>query len=206
MRMSPDDRLIVLSDHGFAPFRKAVHLNRWLADAGYLVFEPGAHGADTLFGGVDWAQTRAYALGLNGIFINQQGREPKGSVGVSETQALKARIAAQLVEATDPDSGDSLVRTVFDRDEIYSGVAIDEAPDLVIGYEKNYRASWQTTLGGAPPALVETNREKWSGDHCIDPSLVPGVLFTSFPLSSDVKNIQDVPGLILNLLESRASD
>jgi hypothetical protein len=76
----------------------------------------------------------------------------------------------------------------------------------VVGYEKNYRASWQTTLGGAPPELVETNREKWSGDHCIDPSLVPGVLFTSFPLSSEVKNIQDVSSLVLKLLESRAGD
>jgi len=205
-RMSPDDRLIVLSDHGFAPFRKAVHLNRWLADAGYLVFEPGKHGEDTLFGGVDWAQTKAYALGLNGIFINQQGREPQGSVSVSETNALKARIAAQLVEATDPASGDSLVRTVFDRDEIYSGLAIDEAPDVVVGYERNYRASWQTTLGGAPAQLVETNHEKWSGDHCIDPSLVPGVLFTTFPLTSGVTSIEDVPGLILKLLESSTGD
>jgi predicted AlkP superfamily phosphohydrolase/phosphomutase len=201
-RMSPEDQLIVLSDHGFAPFRKAVHLNRWLADAGYLKFEPGEHGADALFGGVDWAQTKAYALGLNGIFINQQGREPKGSVSVTETNALKARIAEQLVDATDPETGDSLVRQVFDRQDIYPGLAIDEAPDLVIGYEKNYRASWQTTLGGAPPELVETNYEKWSGDHCIDPSLVPGVLFASFPLSYEVKNIQDVSGLVLKLLES----
>jgi predicted AlkP superfamily phosphohydrolase/phosphomutase len=98
------------------------------------------------------------------------------------------------------------VRQVFDREDIYPGLAIDEAPDLVVGYEKNYRASWQTTLGGAPPELVETNREKWSGDHCIDPSLVPGVLFTSFPLSSEVKNIQDVSSLVLKLLESRAGD
>ena len=205
-RMSPDDRLIVLSDHGFAPFRKAVNLNRWLADAGYLVFEPGANGEDTLFGGVDWAQSKAYALGLNGIFINQQGREPKGSVSVDETNALKAAIAGQLVTATDPDTGDALVRQVFDRDEIYAGLASDEAPDLVIGYARNYRASWQTTLGAAPPDLVETNHEKWSGDHCIDPSLVPGVLFTSFPLSTEVKNIQDLPALILKLLEPHAGD
>ena len=85
-------------------------------------------------------------------------------------------------------------------------MASDEAPDLVIGYARNYRASWQTTLGAAPPDLVETNHEKWSGDHCIDPSLVPGVLFTSFPLSTEVKNIQDLPALILKLLEPHAGD
>ena len=202
-RMSPQDQLIVLSDHGFAPFRKAVHLNRWLVDAGYMVFEPGEQGADALFAGVDWAQTKAYALGLNGVFINQQGREPQGSVSVADTDALKGKIAEQLLDATDPQTGDSLVRQVFDRQDIYPGLARDEAPDLVIGYEESYRASWQTTLGGAPPQLLEMNREKWSGDHCIDPSLVPGVLFTTFPLPSEVNNIQDLPGLILQLLESR---
>ena len=203
-RMDQEDRLIVLSDHGFAPFRKAVHLNRWLAQAGYLVFKPGEQGTDALFGGVDWAQTKAYALGLNGIFINQQGREPKGSVSVPETKALKAKIVEQLVNVTDPETGDSLVRQVFDRSDIYPGLANAEAPDLVIGYEKNYRASWQTTLGGTPQKLLEDNYQKWSGDHCIDPSLVPGVLFTSFPLSHEVDNIRDIPELILNLLETRA--
>ena len=205
-RMDQEDHLVVLSDHGFAPFRKVVHLNRWLAEAGYLKFKPGEHGSDALFSGVDWAQTKAYALGLNGIFINQQGREPKGSVSVLETEALKAKIVEELVNATDPETGDSLVRRVFDRKDIYPGLANAEAPDLVIGYEKNYRASWQTTLGGAPQELVEANEQKWSGDHCIDPSLVPGVLFTSFPLSREVNNIQDVPDLILDLLETRIDD
>ena len=202
-RMGEEDQLIVLSDHGFAPFRKVVHLNRWLAEAGYLVFKPGQQGTDAPFDGVDWAQTKAYALGLNGIFINQQGREPKGSVSVAETKALKARIAEQLVNATDPETGESLVRQVFDRKDIYPGLASDEAPDLVIGYERNYRASWQTTLGGTPQKLVEDNHQKWSGDHCIDPSLVHGVLFTSFPLSHEVNNIQDISTLILKQLETR---
>ena len=205
-RMSDDDQLIVLSDHGFAPFRKSIHLNRWLADAGYLVFEPGEQGTDSLFSGVDWSKTRAFALGLNGIFVNQAGREPQGIVSVADTAILKADIAAQLQVALDPDTGDSLVRRVFDRDDVYPGLANADAPDLVIGYEKNYRASWQTTLGGTPAKLVDSNDEKWSGDHCIDPSLVPGVLFTSFPLSAEVDNIQNVPNLILRLLDARTDD
>ncbi|HNP64539.1 MAG TPA: alkaline phosphatase family protein [Woeseiaceae bacterium] len=202
-RMSDDDSLIVLSDHGFAPFRKSVHLNRWLADAGYLVLKPGEHGTDSLFDGVDWSKTKAFALGLNGLFVNQQGREPQGIVRVEETAALKAEIAARLLDAVDPVGGHALVRQVFDRDAIYTGLANADAPDLVIGYARNYRASWQTSLGGTPPALVEINQEKWSGDHCIDPSLVPGVLFTSFPLTNAVNNIQDVSGLILQRLETQ---
>lgn len=205
-RMSENDKLIVLSDHGFAAFRKAVHLNRWLADAGYLVFEAGQQHSESLFSGVDWGKTRAFALGLNGVFINQRGREPQGIVTVAETAALKAEIAEQLLQAVDPDTGDRLVRRVFDRDEIYAGLGNADAPDLVIGYEQNYRASWQTTLGGTPRQLVEVNLQKWSGDHCIDPALVPGVLFTSFPLSNEVANIQDVPNLVLQLLEPSAND
>jgi len=205
-RLDPEDKLIVLSDHGFAPFRKAVHLNRWLAKAGYLAFKPGEKGTDSLFEGVDWSKTRAYALGLNGIFINQRGREPSGSVAVLETKALKAKIVEQLTNIVDPETGDSLIREVYDREDIYPGLAIAEAPDLVIGYEKNYRASWQTTLGGTPQKLVEINLQKWSGDHCIDPSLVPGVLFTSFPFPIGTEKIQDVPDLILNLLEIQTND
>lgn len=205
-RMGADDQLIVLSDHGFAPYRKSVHLNRWLADQGYLVFKAGERSSDTLFSSVDWSKTRAYALGLNGIFINQRGREPNGIVSVDETKALKNKISQQLIAAADPETEDSLVRHVFDRDDIYPGAAVADAPDLVIGYERNYRASWQTTLGGAPPQLVEINHEKWSGDHCIDPSLVPGVLFTSFPLSVEVERIQDVSALVLKLLEGHTGD
>src|SRR5690606_30116059 len=31
-QLAPDDRLIVLSDHGFSSFRRSVHLNRWLVE------------------------------------------------------------------------------------------------------------------------------------------------------------------------------
>ncbi len=205
-RMDSADRLIVLSDHGFAPFRKVVHLNRWLADEGYLVLEPGREEGDVLFEGVDWSRTRAYALGLNGLYVNQEGREPQGSVEVSATRALKAELSDRLGAALDPATGEPFVAGVFDRDAIYEGLATAESPDLVVGYAKDYRASWQTTLGGTPRGLVEDNLEKWSGDHCIDPSLVPGVLFTSFPLAADVRDMKDVPGLVLDLLEARASD
>ncbi len=205
-RMDENDQLLVLSDHGFAPFRKVVHLNRWLAEQGYLVFKPGQNGTDSLFVGVDWSKTRAYALGLNGIFINQLGREPQGSVRLADNEQIKSEIAEHLRQAQDPETGESLVRQVFDRNDIYPGLANAEAPDLVVGYEKNYRASWQTTLGGTPKKLIELNTQKWSGDHCIDPELVPGVLFTSFPLPHSVANIQDLPNLVLELMETSQND
>ena len=183
--MKPGDRLIVLSDHGFESFRRAVHLNRWLVEQGFLALKPGAPSSESLFTNVDWPRSKAFALGLNGIFLNLKGREALGVVPEAEAQALKQEIASKLQAFRDPDTGAAVVATVRDRSEVYQGAKAADAPDLVIGYARGYRASWQTTLGGVPETLVEDNTRKWSGDHCIEPSFVPGVLFTSFKLPAE---------------------
>src|SRR6056297_4169571 len=192
-RLAPEDELLVISDHGFAPFRKAVHLNRWLVENGYLVLEGYAEDSDVVFSSVDWRRSRAYALGLNGVFINRAGRESQGIVEDDEVQALKRELASALESWNEAETGDSVVRRVFDGLEIYPGAEDnDETPDLVVGYQRGYRASWQTTLGAVPGALIEPNAQKWSGDHCIDPHLVPGVLFTSFKPDREVLSIKDI--------------
>jgi predicted AlkP superfamily phosphohydrolase/phosphomutase len=197
-RMHPDDRLIVLSDHGFASFRRAVHLNRWLADHGYLVLKSGATVSAPLFAQVDWQKTRAYALGLNGIYINEQGREAQGIVASDAVAPLKAEIAAKLRGLHDGEA--IVVDAVYDADVIYHGAHVGDAPDLIVGYARGYRASWQTTLGGVTAALIEDNLQPWSGDHCIDPAGVPGVLFTSFQPDKPVAGIADVAEMILRHL------
>lgn len=191
-RMGPQDRLIVLSDHGFAPFRRAVHLNRWLQQQGLLTLKPGHSESSAGFTAVDWSRTRAYALGLNGIYINRSGRESAGIVNEKEADAVKRQIMQTLPGLHDPLTGTAMVREVYDGAELYPGNANGDAPDLVVGYEPAYRASWQTTLGAVPAALVEDNDRKWSGDHCIAPDAVPGVLFTSFPLEQPIASLQDV--------------
>ena len=50
-------------------------------------------------------------------------------------------------------------------------------PDLIVGYGRGYRSSWESPLGGFSATVFEDNDSVWSGDHCIDPRLVPGVLF-----------------------------
>jgi len=196
-RLGPEDELLVISDHGFAPFRKAVHLNRWLVDNGYLVLEDDADESDVVFSSVDWSRSRAYALGLNGVFINRAGREAKGIVEAGEVEPLKREITSALEAWNDGETGDPVVRRVFDGLEIYPGAEDnEETPDLVIGYHRGYRASWQTTLGAVPGALIEPNAQKWSGDHCIDPELVPGVLFSTFLPEIEVTSIGDIRDLV----------
>jgi len=190
--MGPDDRLIVLSDHGFAPFRWAVNLNRWLTDVGLLVLKDNAKTSGVGFAGVDWSRSKAYAIGLNGMFINRARREAQGIVGEAEAVQIKKRIMQQLPTVIDENNGLSIVSEVFDGAELYPGNANGDAPDLVIGYQPGYRASWQTTLGGVPSKLVEVNARKWSGDHCIDPSAVPGILFTSFHPEKPLRELIDI--------------
>ncbi|HZD52645.1 MAG TPA: alkaline phosphatase family protein, partial [Woeseiaceae bacterium] len=204
--LGPHDPLIVLSDHGFNPFRRTVHLNRWLVDHAYMTLKPGAPPSESLFTNVDWTKTRAYAIGLNGIYLNLAGRERLGIVRHDEAQALENELIAGLLELTDEKTGANVIDHVYAADAIYKGSETDDAPDLVIGYGRGYRASWQTTLGGVPEALIEDNRERWSGDHCVDPPLVPGVLFTSFPLESGVASIADVPALIVGGFDSTKGD
>jgi predicted AlkP superfamily phosphohydrolase/phosphomutase len=113
-----------------------------------------------------------------------------------QAEVLKNELIARLKEFVDPDTGERVVNDVWLADEIYDGSEVKDAPDLVIGYGEGYRASWQTALGGVPGRLVQDNDRNWSGDHCVDPALVPGVLFTSFPLGAEVGSINDLPALI----------
>lgn len=208
--LPPDAALVVLSDHGFASFRKAVNLNRWLIDEGYLVLQSDT-GVMTLedlfddnrllFKNVDWSRTRAYALGLGNIYINVKGREPQGIVAPgAEYDALVREIQKKLPEIVDPETGEHPVHAVYHRDQLYRDYDPDLVPDLRVTNTPNYRVSWQTSLGGAPERLIETNQKAWSGDHCsLDPCFVPGMILSNRPLGPNPRMI-DVAPTILDLL------
>ena len=176
----PNAHLIVMSDHGFNRFDRAVHLNSWLRKEGYLTLNEGAQPGDTeLFAHVDWPRTRAYALDLNSLYLNIEGREEHGAVAPIESETLLAEIKAKLLALRDDESGAKMVDTVYEARTTYHGSEAAGGPDLLIGYSLGYRASWQTVLGAVPEKLVEPNRDAWVGDHCIAAHLVPGVLLST---------------------------
>ena len=84
LEFSDDETLfIALSDHGFNSFRRGVHLNTWLYDNGFLALRDGVRpgeAAGDLLRQVDWGRTKAYAVGLGGIYLNLKGREEQGIV------------------------------------------------------------------------------------------------------------------------------
>ncbi len=198
--LDDDTQLLVISDHGFRSFRRGVNLNRWLASEGFMVGTnlERHQSVATLtqksagFENVEWDKTRAYALGLGGIYINVKGREGLGIVDLKDYVVTCDEIAAKLRTLRD-DDGTPVVKEVYKRGDIYHGDHLDRAPDLVVGFHEGYRVSWQTTLGGAPPKIIEDNLEPWSGDHCsVDPSLVPGILVSNRRLSASSASVVDV--------------
>lgn len=198
-RAFPSTPLIILSDHGFTTFARAVHLNAWLKDRGFLSLT-GSPGDDTNLNSVDWSATEAYAIGLNGLYLNRKGREVHGTVASGEqSNALIANLREQLLAWRDPVNGKQIVESVYEEKAAPRNSAV--APDLIIGYGPGYRASWQTALGGTPSQEIEDNTDLWIGDHCINPADVPGVLFTTCPINIQHPKLQDVTALILKFFQ-----
>ncbi len=195
--------MIALSDHGMNSFERGVHLNTWLHDQGLLAYHsgirPGADAGD-FFHGVDWSRTKAYALGLGGIYLNLKGREEKGIVEASETESLKSAIADGLTNLTDLALGKAAISSVATREQIYSGAYAHESPDLLVNFAEGYRVSWGTALGGAPEGYFEDNVKRWCGDHIIDPCLVPGVLFMNREFNGEKARLLDLAPTILEAL------
>jgi predicted AlkP superfamily phosphohydrolase/phosphomutase len=198
-KIGDDTHLMVISDHGFTSFRRGVNLNTWLHKNGFLNYKAGAEKTGgELFENVDWGRTRAYAMGLSGIFVNQRGREGEGIVAPGkETAAVKREIIEKLKPLTDEQSGERAIENVYDREEIYSGPSTENAPDLVVVYRQGYRASWDSVLGGSPPEIIEDNRKAWSGDHSTHPAQLPGVFLSSRKMVSDRVGITDIAPTLL---------
>ncbi len=197
--LRPDDLLIVMSDHGFTSWRRALNLNTWLLENGYLALrDRDRQGEAAFLGNVDWARTQAYALGFSGLYINLKGRERFGSVPRDQYRLLRDEIARRLSRLEDPATGRPGVQEVFVRDEVYSDSGCREiGPDLVVGYAKGVRASDATGEGRVPRDLWADNTSRWSGDHLMHPDAVPGVLFVNRPLGSEVVGLRDLAGAIV---------
>jgi predicted AlkP superfamily phosphohydrolase/phosphomutase len=202
-RADDETLFIVLSDHGFNSFQRGLHVNTWLLENGFLALRNGVRAgeeAGDFLRSVDWSRTRAYALGLGSVYMNLRGREEKGVVEPSDASSVASAIAGGLSGLVDPQRGQVAVRSVTTREQMYAGAFAKESPDLVVNFAPGYRVSWSTALGGVPGGLFEDNVKKWSGDHIIDPSLVPGVLFMNRPFRGERASLVDLAPTILAAL------
>lgn len=170
---------MIMSDHGFASFDRAVGLNNWLQEQGFLALKSGTEE-------IDWPHTRAYAMGLNALYINLAGRERFGIVQPGpQRDAVIQRLHEQLLAFRDSKNGAAVVETVSDTNAA--------SPDLIVGYARGYRASWETGIGGFSKMVFLDNVDAWTADHCINAADVPGVLFTTRKLRVTDPALKDLP-------------
>ncbi|MBM4268404.1 MAG: nucleotide pyrophosphatase [Deltaproteobacteria bacterium] len=196
----PDTVLIVMSDHGFTNFRRGVNLNAWLRDNGYLVLKDGARTGGDWFENVDWSKTRAFSLGLTGLFINRKGREKSGIVQEGdEYVTLLAELMKKLEALVDPSNGQRAIRKVRSAVASADGPYRYDAPDLLVGYEGGYRNSWECATGRTTEEIFSDNTKSWSGDHCVDPDIVPGVFFCNRAVNVERPHIADISVSVLRL-------
>ena len=198
----PDTLVMALSDHGFGSFKRQFNLNSWLMDNGYAEPAPGAErGGAEFFGDVKWGGTKAYGLGINSLYLNVAGREPDGTVKPDGFRAVREELARKLESVVDPATGGRPIHRVFFPEQIYSGPETVHAPDLVIGYHRGWRASWDTILGKYPREVFLDNLDPWSGDHCIDPVFCSGCLFSNRELGLERPRLEDLSAVILKAFD-----
>ena len=197
-KAGPDTTLMVISDHGFAKFDRAAHLNTWLLHEGFLTLDdPTNMGDEELFAHVDWSRTQAYALGLNGIYLNMEGRESGGIVSGFEKQKVRNAISKRLLEFKDEKTGELVVSKVYFPETAFQGKNLRNSPDLFVGFRRGYRASWQTALGAVPRNLIDDNTQAWIGDHCMAADQVPGVLLSNRKIRAKEPQLYDITSTIL---------
>ena len=178
--------LIVMSDHGFAPFYRSFSLNTWLQQRGY--FDP-----------LDRAKSQAYGVGFNSLYLNLEGREKEGLVKAEQVDELLETLREELLAQKDPKTGQPVFKAVYRSSEIYHGAEKGKAPDLVLGYHRGYRGSWKSALGQTEEKVLSDNLEVWSGDHLMDASVVPGVLLSNRPLAKEGADLLDLAPTILQV-------
>ncbi len=185
--------IIVMSDHGFANFKRQFNLNSWLRDNGYL----GPADSTSVLRDVDWSQTRVYGLGINGLYVNLRGRERDGIVEPGrEKEELINELVTKL-EAVRDTNGNQVIRKAHRTESTYSGTATRLAPDIIVGYRRGYRASWATCLGDMTKEVLLDNASAWSADHCADASEVPGVIFSNRPIAAKTPALIDMAPSVL---------
>jgi len=201
-KIDKDTILMVMSDHGFNPFYRGFNLNTWLRENGYLRFanEYKQEDLEIGFAGTDWSGTKAYGLGLNGLYINQKGREAEGIVQPgAEKENLVREIARKLEDFVDPKTGEKVVRRAYAAKDVYTGAYAEEAPDIILGFNRGYRISWRSPLGRVPKEVLEDNTIKWSGDHMGAAEILSGILAVNRPVRAEDPALYDLTATILQV-------
>ncbi|MBU1975850.1 MAG: alkaline phosphatase family protein [Nanoarchaeota archaeon] len=191
-KLDSDDKLIVLSDHGFNSFEQEFNLNTWLVKEGYMKSKGDV---GEMFDFVDWTQTKAYGIVFTSLYINQQGREGQGIVKSEEKEKIIEKIQSKLLKIKH--NGIDVFTNVYKGSEVFKGEYSETSPDLVVGFNQGFRMSEKSAIGTLDKEVIFENTGQWKGDHLIDRTHVPGVLFTNFKIAKEKPSILDIAPTVL---------
>lgn len=198
-KMREDDLLIIVSDHGFSAVNRDFHLNSWLHKEGFLVLKDGKKFSDKWYADVDWSKSKAYGQGLHGIFLNMKDREKFGIVKKGEeAEKIKDEIKQKLLKLKDKKTGEPVTRAVYKREEIYKGPYVQNASDIVIGYNLGYRVSPESAVNYVRDKIVTDNKRMWSGDHSFTREVIPGIFFCNRKINAENPTLADISPTILS--------
>jgi predicted AlkP superfamily phosphohydrolase/phosphomutase len=130
-----------------------------------------------------------------------KGREHDGCVEPAQVATLKREIIDRLRGLPDPGrGGQEAITELWAGEDVYHGPYRENGPDVIVGYKPGYRADWDAAVGAVSGVVISDNTRSWSGDHCMDPRQVPGVLFSSLPFAAGKPNLVDLAPTVLDLL------
>ena len=131
-KLNEADALIMLSDHGFERLEYDVQINFFLSQEGFLRFKrtPPQSLADIDYG------TTAFALEPARIYLNLEGKYPRGSVKPENKKSILNKLEAGLKSLEI--NGKKVIERICRKEEIYEGPQLDRAPDLVLLSNKGF--------------------------------------------------------------------
>lgn len=131
-KMSDDDSLIMISDHGMGLSETNVIVNAVLKKQGFLEL------ADAERQNHNHIKTnsKAFALDPGRIYLNKEGKYPKGSVKKEDEEKILAELTT-VFQNLEKD-GKKVIKKIFRKEDVYSGLLMDKAPDLILLPNKGF--------------------------------------------------------------------
>jgi predicted AlkP superfamily phosphohydrolase/phosphomutase len=136
----PDAQVFIASDHGFTSTYEIVRINAYLHKKGYLHWKrmpdtaEAARRERSMFANLDWDKTTAYCRtpSSNGINIRVSGNGGRAGIAPHDYEAFRDRLIKDLEDLRDPVSNERVITRICKREEVFSGPAMNDAPDLLL--------------------------------------------------------------------------
>lgn len=131
----PDTQVFMASDHGFTTQFEAVRINGYLKQKGYLKYKQNPDPTRSDFiSTVDLAGTTAYCKtsSSNGINIRIARKAGDSGINPDDYKPFREKLIADLEALVDEKTGERIITNITVREEAFPGLAMGEAPDLLL--------------------------------------------------------------------------